>query len=127
MKRTDLVVPMDLVTTLQIPALAVTNGAADPDWVEVPLGRWRFKRQPFLRLPLDPPSAKNTRRYVRLAPWSPLPALVSLVAWSAWTFGQLSRPEILVAVVVAGGVPLTWSLLQTRGLRRQVPFQTLLY
>jgi hypothetical protein len=124
MKRTDLVVPMDLVTTLRIPALAVTNGAADPDWVEVPLGRRRFKRQPPLRLPLDPRSAKNTRRYVRLAPWYPLPALVSLVAWSAGTFGHLAWPESLGAVVVAGGVPLTWSLLQTRGLHRQVPYRT---
>ncbi|MEU7905374.1 hypothetical protein [Actinoplanes sp. NPDC049118] len=123
-RRIDLVVPSGLVTNLQIPSLAITDGAADPDWVEVPLGRWRFKRQPSLRLPLDPRSAKNTRRYVRLAPWSPLPALVALVAWSVSVFGDLSWPASLVAIVVAVGAPFTWSLLKTGGLPRQVPYRT---
>jgi hypothetical protein len=124
MQRTDLVVPADLVANLQIPALAITNGAADPDWVEVPLRRWRFKRQPSLRLPLDPRSAKKTRRYLRLAPWSPLPALVALLAWSVSAFGDLSRPGSLAAAMVAVGTPPAWSLLQSRGSLRQVPYRT---
>jgi hypothetical protein len=124
MQRTDLVVPPDLVTNLQIPALAVANGAVDPDWVEVPLSRWRFKRQPSLRLPLDPRSAKNTRRYLRLAPWSPLPALVALLAWSASVFGDLSWPGSLAAIVVAVGAPFISSLPLTGGLPRQAPYRT---
>ncbi|MEU4218741.1 hypothetical protein [Actinoplanes sp. NPDC026623] len=124
MQRTDLVVPSELVAGLQIPALAITDGAADPDWVEVSLSTWRFRRRPSLRLPLDPRSAGKARRDRRLAPWSPLPVLIALAAWSAATFGDLSRPGNLVAITVAGGVPVAWSLLRPRGLPRQVPYRT---
>jgi hypothetical protein len=124
MERIDLVVPLNLVVDLQIPSLAVTNGAVAPDWVEVPLGRRRSKRKPSLRLPLDPRSARSARRYLRLAPWSPLSALVALVVWGAWTFGHLPWRGGLVAVLVAWGVRFAWLLLQTPGLPKQWPYRT---
>jgi hypothetical protein len=124
MKRTNLVVPEDLMATLRVPSLAVTNGDADPEWVEVPMSQWLFKRQPSMRLPLDSVSAKKTRRYVRLAPWSLLVTFVAAVAWSASVFWDLSGPRSLVAILVAAGLPVAWSVLGPRGLPRQVPFRT---
>src|SRR5262245_42149146 len=41
--RIDLVVPSELVPGLVIPPLAITDGTADPEWVEVPMSRWRFR------------------------------------------------------------------------------------
>lgn len=87
-------------------------------------GRWRFQRQPSLRLPLDPRGAGKIRRHLRLAPWSPLPILVAVGAWSASALGDLSRPGYLAAITVAGGVPLAWPLPQPHGLPRQVPHRT---
>lgn len=105
---------------LQIPALAITDGAADPEWVEVPLGRWRFQRSRSQRLPLDRRTARSVRRYVRLAPWSVLVNLVVLAAWLAWGFGGLSSSGNLAALAVVG-VGILWSVLEHRGLPRQWP------
>jgi hypothetical protein len=121
--RTDLVVPPGVVP-LRIPPLAITDGAADPDWVDVPLSRWRYKRHPSLRLPMDARSARSIRRYVRLTPWSALADLVALAAASALAFGSLSLHGRLVASVVAGGLPLASHLLENRGMPRQMPYRT---
>ncbi|MEV0903205.1 hypothetical protein [Actinoplanes sp. NPDC049802] len=52
-KRIHLVIPELLAADLQILALAITNGAADPGWGGVPLSRRRFKRKSSSPLPLD--------------------------------------------------------------------------
>ncbi|NMO56968.1 hypothetical protein HH310_38060 [Actinoplanes sp. TBRC 11911] len=104
--------------------MAITDGTADPDWVEVPMSRWRFRRQPSLRLPLDQRSARRIRRYNRLAPWSPLPPVVGLLAWLTWLNGDLPQPWRSVALGVAVGYFVVWSALRGRGLSRQVPFLT---
>ncbi|UQU66857.1 hypothetical protein COUCH_11555 [Couchioplanes caeruleus] len=103
--------------------MAVTDGAADLEWVEVPVGRWAFQRRPSQRLPLDPRTAKRTRRYVQLAPWSLLTGLVTLVAWLAAVLVDVTPSIRLTAVVVAGADQLVW-LLVRRGLPRQIPYRT---
>jgi hypothetical protein len=110
------------VAGLRIPALAITNGAADPDWTEVPLSRWRFQRSPSQLLPLDPRTAKSVRRYVRLAPWSLLVNLVALAAWSALGFGGLSSSGNMAAIAVAC-IGILWSLAEQRGLPRHIPYR----
>lgn len=111
------------MTSLHIPALAITNGAADPEWAQVPLSRWRFQRSPSQRLPLDPRTAKSVRRYTRLAPWSLLTTLVAVAAWSALAFADLSSSGRTAAIAVAWSAIL-WSLLEQRGLPRHLPYRT---
>ncbi|BCJ47243.1 hypothetical protein GCM10010168_71680 [Actinoplanes ianthinogenes] len=108
---------------MQIPALAITDGTAAPEWVEVPLSRWRFKRRPSQRLPLDPHTAKSVRRYLRLAPWSLLVGLVSLAAWWGLVFADLPSVSRAAAVAVACGGSL-WPLAERRGLPEHMPSRT---
>lgn len=124
MRRTDLVVPAPLVPDVRMPSLAVTTGEADPEWVDVPMSTWRFRRRPSQRLPLDAASARRARRYVRLAPWSALVSLV-LLGWAALSFADLAvpgPPMVFITVCVALAV------VQSAGvggeLPRQVPYRT---
>jgi hypothetical protein len=122
MERIDLVVPSELVGRLVIPPLAVTDGTADPEWADVPMSRWRFRRRPSMRLPLDPRAARSTRWFVRAAPWSALPVLAGLGALAAWDTGHLpltggAAPVMLASIGVS-------SLLNGRGLPEQVPLRT---
>lgn len=87
------------------------------------MGWWRFQRRPSQRLPLDPRTAKKTRRYVQLAPWSLLTSLVILAAWSAAVFVDLTPAIWFATVVVAGADQLVWWSVR-RGLPRQVPYRT---
>jgi hypothetical protein len=121
MQRIDLVVPSALAEDLRIPPMAITDGTADPEWVDVPMSRWRFRRRPSIRLPLDPDSARGVRWYTRLAPWSLVPGVVAIVAWLAWSLTELPGSGSLTALLVAGGVPLIWSLLPAGKLPDQAP------
>ena len=87
------------------------------------MGWWSFRRRPSQRLPLDPRTAKKTRRYVQLAPWSLLTSLVTLAAWAAAVFVDLTPPIWCAAVAVAGAGQLVWWSVR-RGLPRQVPYRT---
>jgi hypothetical protein len=78
--RTDLVVPARLISDLRVPSLSVTTGGTDVQWVEIPVGPWRFLRRSAQRLPLDPSSARLARRYLRNGPWTSLTQLAALVA-----------------------------------------------
>ena len=120
MERTDLIVPSALVPQLMIPPLAVTTGAAHPEWVGVPLGRWGFQRNPSLRLPMDPASAKDVRRWMRYAPWTPLPIVAALAAWAVAGIVDLPGApyQPLLTILAAGGV-LSW--MRGRGLPDQTP------
>ncbi|MBG0560560.1 hypothetical protein [Actinoplanes aureus] len=125
-KRTDLVVPADLIAGLQIPPLAITDGAADPEWVEVPLSQWRFvKLRPLQRLPLDARSARSVRRAIRLAPWSLPAALVSLTAWWVYfhTDASLSLPGFLMALGAALSIHIL-ALVQSHGMPKRLPYRT---
>ncbi|WP_127501970.1 hypothetical protein [Actinoplanes solisilvae] len=120
MERTDLIVPAEVVPRLVIPPLAITTGAEDPEWVEVPLGRWRFQRTPSLRLPMDSASAKAVRRWMRYAPWSPVPIVVALGAWVVGSLVDLSGAAFQVLLVVVAATAVS-SLLRGQGLPDQTP------
>ena len=124
MRRTDIVVPADRVADLRIPPLAVTTGAPGPEWADVPMSVWRFKRRPALRLPLDPESAKRARRYVRLAVWAPLVVIVSQLAWAGVLLSDAARPVELAALLVASVVLVGSQLVPTGRLPRQTPYRT---
>jgi hypothetical protein len=96
--RTDLVIPADMVATLDIPSVAVDNAAPDPEWADVPLGQGMYRRNPSQRLPLDPGTAKAVRRYRRLVPWA-LPAnlIAPVVFWIV-----IRRDDLPLAVQLAG-------------------------
>lgn len=124
MRRTDVVVPADRTAGLRIPPLAVTTGAPGPEWADVPMSVWRFRRRPALRLPLDPESARQARRYVRLAGWVPLTVVVPQLVWAAALFSDAARPAGPVALVVALVVLIGSQLVPTGRLPRQTPYRT---
>ncbi|MEU4690588.1 hypothetical protein [Actinoplanes sp. NPDC023714] len=124
MERTDLVVPADAIARLRIPPLAITDGAADPEWVEVPLSRWWFlTRRPSQRLPLDARSARSVRRATRLAPWSLPVALVSLIGWWLAYHANLTRAGLLAAMAAFFSVHLL-GLVRDHGLPKHLPYRT---
>ena len=121
MRRTELVVPADLVAGLEIPPLAVTTGETDVTWVEVPTSAWRFRRRPAQRLPLDPASARRARRYLRLTPWSSLFSLVTMLAGAVFFF---SRPANAVALAVWIAVSVANLALTLPSVSGRLPAQT---
>ncbi|MBL7252766.1 hypothetical protein [Paractinoplanes lichenicola] len=120
MERTDLVIPAALAPGLVIPPLAVTTGAADPEWVDAPVGRWGFRRRPSLRLPMDPARAKDVRRWLRYAPWTPLPIVVVLVDWAVAGFVDLPGGGYHPLLVSLAALAVL-SLMRGRGLPDQTP------
>jgi hypothetical protein len=62
----NVLVPLSAVSGLAVPPVAITDGSADPVWVEVPSrGGWLYGRAPTLRLPFDPAAAEVVRRWLR--------------------------------------------------------------
>jgi hypothetical protein len=92
--RTDLVIPAGMTAALDIPPLAVTDATTHPEWVEVPFGDGIYRRNPSQRLPLDPRTARVTRRYRRFAPWA---LSVTLILASVY-FLALYRDDLPSAV-----------------------------
>jgi hypothetical protein len=121
-RRTNVVVPADLVAGLSVPPLAVTTGEAATEWVDLPVGRWRWQRRPAQRLPLDPRSARRARRYLRIPPWYPI---VPLLGWLAVLVVGLhsSNDAPLIPLVLLA----LWSLPALgAALPRQTPVRTAL-
>jgi len=122
--RTDLVVPAKLVPGLQMPSLSVTVGGTDVQWVEIPVGRWRFLRRSALRLPLDPRSARLARRFLRIEPWVSLARLVALLAVTTVEIMDRSAPT-LPSWIVVWLVVIVSSIPRVNGvLPRQSPYRT---
>jgi len=121
MRRTALTVPAHLVASLHVPALSVANGEPDVEWVEIPTSMWRFRRRPAQRLPLDLRSARRARRYIRLAPRSVLPGLVTLLALIGILARQLPAAAFLTAALVDALLNLMWTL---TGVVGELPAQT---
>jgi len=119
--RTDLVIPSSRASHLRIPSLSITDGSADPEWVDMPMSRWRYRLRPSLRLPVDAGTARNVRRYVRLTRWSLLSSLAGLVAAVAAAICALTDQLPETAILLTGAVS---SLLRGRGLPKQVPYRT---
>jgi hypothetical protein len=71
---------------LRVPALAVTDGSADPVWIEMPCqGGYLYGRRHVLRLPYDRATADIARRRLRFdrqlrRVWSPLSMIFLLAA-----------------------------------------------
>ncbi|MBU2666004.1 hypothetical protein KOI35_21050 [Actinoplanes bogorensis] len=78
MRRTELVVPAGLVSRLNPPPRAVTDGTTAPAWVEVPAARWRFPLEPSLWLPLDRRTARSVRLLQHVEPWTTAALLVGV-------------------------------------------------
>jgi hypothetical protein len=123
MMRADLVVPAHLISSLRLPALSVTTGGTDVEWVEIPTSRWWLRRRPAQRLPLDPRSARRARRYLRVQPWSLAARLIAGLAWTnlnASSPSSLSRPVALVGWIAL----LVWSIPYVNGsLPPQTPYR----
>jgi hypothetical protein len=124
MLRTDLVVPARLVPGLRMPGLSVTTGGADVEWVEIPTGRWVFKRRPAQRLPLDPRSARRARRYLRWKPWVSAAWPVVVLGWAglnASGLTALSRPVAFIGSLVLVVLSMPYV---SGALPRQLPYRT---
>lgn len=96
-----------MVSDLDIPPLAVTNAAPDPEWADVPISQLAYRRDPSQRLPLDPRTAKAIRRHRRLAPWAlPVNLTALVVFWIA-----IFMDDLPLAVQLAGiGMHMTTTL-----------------
>lgn len=124
MVRTDLVVPAHLVLGLQAPALSVTTGGTDVQWVDIPVGRWRLLRRSALRLPLDPRSARLARRFLRVEPWISLARLAALIAVTTVDMINRSAPTlpgwtVVWLIVIVSSAPRVNGVLP-----RQSPYRT---
>ncbi|MFG1990983.1 hypothetical protein ACGFJ7_13520 [Actinoplanes sp. NPDC048988] len=114
----DLVVPAALVADVRMPALAVTDGSPGPEWADVPMSAWTFRRRPAQRLPVDAATARALRRHARLAPLS-LP--VSLLSIAFLAVGVSAGSTLALAGSLIG--PL-WSLVEGRGRPDLHPYRT---
>ncbi|XVV08410.1 hypothetical protein ACQP2X_26565 [Actinoplanes sp. CA-131856] len=114
----DLVVPAALVADVRMPALAVTDGSPDPEWVAVPMSMLRFRRRPSQLLPVDARTARAVRRYMRLAPLSFLIPLASIVLFI------VGAAEGSTLALVGGLIGPLWGLTEGRGLPKQEPSRT---
>ncbi|GAA0807393.1 hypothetical protein [Spirilliplanes yamanashiensis] len=111
----DLLIPAGALPGLTVPALAVTDGTADPEWVDTPCaGPYIYSREATLRLPYDAATAAVVRRRlrhdrrVRLL-WFPLstaPPLAASVLMVTTDGHHLLR---LLLVLAAAGVSLWMS------------------
>lgn len=108
---------------LRIPARAVTNGVADPEWVDVPVTTWRLWRRPSQRLPLDPRAARSVRRWVRLEPWFLLVFVVWLAAPSVADLAGLPSAGRRAITMTTSIALLLWPLVQSP-VPQQLPFRT---
>jgi hypothetical protein len=62
----QLFIPLEKVERLRIPALSITDGTIDPEWVSLHcVGRHPYTRTVALRLPLDAASASIACRWTR--------------------------------------------------------------
>jgi hypothetical protein len=62
----NILVPLDALPGLSVPPAAITDGSADPVWVELPVRRdYLYGRKRMFRLPLDAATAETARRWLR--------------------------------------------------------------
>lgn len=93
-------------------------------WVEIPVGRWRFGRRSALRLPMDPRGARLAERYLRVEPWASLARLTALLALMAVDIVSPSASILPTGIVVWLAVIVS-SVPRVNGvLPRQSPYRT---
>jgi hypothetical protein len=82
----NVLVPMTGLPELSVPPLAITDGSADPTWVDVPCtGTFVYGRKRTLRLPFDAGTADVVHRRLRLdqrarTVWIPISMTMLLAA-----------------------------------------------
>ena len=106
----NILVPMSALPELSVPPLAITDGSADPAWVDVPCtGTFVYGRRRTLRLPFDAATADIVHRRLRLdwrerTVWTPISTTLLLAAIA--TFYVPGDDELLgmlrIAFFVAG-------------------------
>jgi hypothetical protein len=111
----NVLVPLDALPGLSVPPAAITDGSADPVWVELPVrGEYLYGRKRMLPLPFDAATAAIARRWLRfdrrrrmvLAPIG----ISLLVAAGATVFVDDSRfDEVRLGLFLAGFLLQLWT------------------
>lgn len=105
-----LFIPRSELAGLSVPPLAITDGSADPVWVDTPCeGRYLYSRRPTIRLPFDAATADVVRRRIRhlrrqRTVWFPISATLALAALATWLLpgdDDVLRPLRLVLYPLA--------------------------
>ena len=126
--------PESALSRLSVPAMAITDGSANPEWVVVPSkGRYRYSRTPNLRLPFDPITATAVRRWekyrrlnkVCLTPIGIILILAGLVVRSLpYASDGLIFTTALLLCIIGFAVVLSSGHLVSRLEIRQIPIYT---
>ena len=86
----NVLIPMSALPELSVPPLAITDGSADPAWVDVPCtGTFVYGRRRILRLPFDTGVADMVHRRLRLDRrvrrfWLPISMTLMLASIATW-------------------------------------------
>lgn len=111
-----LLIPIAKVGILHIPALSISGGTQDPEWVDLPCAsRQPYARAVKLRLPLDAASASNAYRWIRFRQLErvvllPLAGMLFVAGFAARYSGILDASKALNLEIVLWltGLALLW-------------------
>jgi len=113
----NLLAPLDALPGLSVPPVAITDGSADPVWVELPVrGAYLYSRnRRLLRLPFDAPTAAVAGRWLRFERrrrlvLTPIFITLMLAAAAMLLFVDDSRfDEVRLGLYVAGFLLQLWT------------------
>ena len=110
----NVLIPMSALPELSVPPLAITDGSADPAWVDVPCtGTFVYGRRRTLRLPFDTGTADMVHRQLRLDRrvrrfWLPISMTLMLASIASWYVpGDVELLDILRILFFAAGAGLS--------------------
>lgn len=93
--KADLLIPVGLLGEFSAPAVAVTDGSGDPEWVTLPcIGRYQYSSVPAVNMPLDHRTAATAREWVdyqRRSKTCLTPAMILLLVTAAVVFVMADR------------------------------------
>jgi hypothetical protein len=127
--RADLLIPVGLLGEFSAPAVAVTDGSSDPEWVTLPcIGRYQYGPASALNMPLDHHTAATAREWVEyrrrnkafVTPATILllvTAAVVFVMADSWGTAAYITGFVLLALVAAATL---WRMRQEKRLVRPV-------
>ena len=106
----NVLVPMPGLRELSVPPLAVTDGSADPTWIDVPCtGTYVYGRKRTLRLPFDAATADAVQRRISFerrvrTVWAPISMVLMLAALATlYLPGDDRRLDLWLTVFLAAG------------------------
>jgi hypothetical protein len=127
--KADLLIPVGLLGEFSAPAVAVTDGSGDPEWVTLPcIGRYQYGPAPALNMPLDHHTAATAREWIEYRRRSktfvtPATILLLVAAFAVLVmadhWGDAAYITGLVMLVVATAAKL-WRLREESRLVRPV-------